>query len=156
MQIFPNIVLSTVKWMIKNIYFCLFKSLFNWSPHFFTSFSKPAGIPSNSCENSSSAEMGFQLVPKYQRKVKLISNISVWNAQRKMQQKRKDQSLRKNRVVWNMSLNILYNKVVTVSEADLWHQNQSLLQVQSPSNWSRRNIPSRGLEIQPWPNKKMK
>ena len=30
--------------MMKNIFFRSFRSLFNWSPHFFTSFSKPAGI----------------------------------------------------------------------------------------------------------------
>ena len=37
------------------------KILFNWSPHFITSFSKPFKIQTDSC----TAEMGFQLVPKY-------------------------------------------------------------------------------------------
>ena len=37
------------------------KILFNWSPHFITSFSKAVKIQTDSC----TAEMGFQLVPKY-------------------------------------------------------------------------------------------
>ena len=32
-----------LNFIIKNICCCLSKSLFNWSSHFFTSFSKPAG-----------------------------------------------------------------------------------------------------------------
>ena len=61
---------------IKNIYCCLFKSLFNWSTH----------ILQQDYWNCSwflwkfyCCWDGFQLVPKYQTKVKLISNISVWN-----------------------------------------------------------------------------
>ena len=68
-----------LNWIIKNMCCFLFKSLFNWSSHFFTSFSKPAGIPTDSCEKVYYYWDGFQLVPKYQSKVKLISNISVWN-----------------------------------------------------------------------------
>ena len=41
--------------------------------NFFTSFRKTVRIPTDSCENSTA---GFQLVPKYRSKVKLISNIS--------------------------------------------------------------------------------
>ena len=60
---FPNIFLSHG---YSKIFAAVFsKSLFNWSPHFITSFSKPVRIPTESCENCSTAEMGFQLVPKY-------------------------------------------------------------------------------------------
>ena len=72
---------SFLNWIIKNICCCLFKNLFNWSPHFSTSFSKPTGIPTESYGKVYYYWDGFQLVPKYQSKVKLISNISVWNAQ---------------------------------------------------------------------------
>ena len=41
--------------------------MFNWSPHFFTSFSMPARIPTDLYENSTAAEIRFQLVPKYQK-----------------------------------------------------------------------------------------
>ena len=69
-----------LNWIIKNICCCLSKNLFNWSLHFFTSFNKPAGMPTDSFEKVFYNWDGFQLVPKYQSKVKLISNISVWNA----------------------------------------------------------------------------
>ena len=52
-------------WITANICFCLFKLLFNWPLTFFTSFNKFARIQTDSCENFSTAEMGFQLVPKY-------------------------------------------------------------------------------------------
>ena len=57
-----------LNWIIKNICGFLFKSLFNWSSHFFTSFSKPAGIPTDSCENSAAAEMGFNSYPNIKQK----------------------------------------------------------------------------------------
>ena len=58
---FPNIFLSPG---YSEIFAAVFsKSLFNWSPHFITSFSKPVRIPTESCENCSTAEMGFQLEP---------------------------------------------------------------------------------------------
>ena len=41
---------------------CLFKSLFNWSPHFFTSFSKPTGIPTDSCEKVDASGPSWTLV----------------------------------------------------------------------------------------------
>ena len=41
-----------LNWIIKNICFCLSKNLFNWSLHFFTSFNKPAGMPTDSFEKS--------------------------------------------------------------------------------------------------------
>ena len=66
---------------------------------------------------------------------------------------RSDQLI-KTRAGQDMSMNINYNNVFTVSKADLWHQNKSLLQ--SPSIWSRRNIASWGLEIQPWLGNKYK
>ena len=50
---------------------CLFKSLFNWSPHFFTSFNKPARTSTDSCENSSAASLNDQLDPNICWKVKL-------------------------------------------------------------------------------------
>ena len=37
-------------------------------PLTFTSFSKPAGIPTDSCENSTAAEMGFNLYPNIKQK----------------------------------------------------------------------------------------
>ena len=40
-----------LNWIIKNICCCLSKNLFNWSLHFFTSFNKPAGMPTDSFEN---------------------------------------------------------------------------------------------------------
>ena len=56
---FPNIFLSPG---YPKIFAAVFsKILFNWSPHFITSFSKPVKIQTDSC----TAEMGFQLVPKY-------------------------------------------------------------------------------------------
>ena len=56
---FPNIFLSPGD---SKIFAAVFsKSLVNWSPHFITSFSKPVKIQTDSC----TAEMGFQLVPKY-------------------------------------------------------------------------------------------
>ena len=68
---FPNIFLSPG---YSEIFAAVFsKSLFNWSPHFITSFSKPVRIPTESCENCSTAEMGFQLVPNIWKKVKLIN-----------------------------------------------------------------------------------
>ena len=67
-------------WIIKNICCCLSKNLFNWSPHFSTSFSKRARIPTDSFEKVYYFWDGIQLMPKYQLKVQLISNISVWNA----------------------------------------------------------------------------
>ena len=69
-----------LNWIIKNICCCLSKNLFNWSLHFFTSFNKPAGMPTDSFEKVFYNWDGFQLVPKYHSKVKVISNISVWNA----------------------------------------------------------------------------
>ena len=48
---------------LDHICCCLFKLLFNSSPHFFTSFTKPAGIPTDSCENSTAAEIGFNSSP---------------------------------------------------------------------------------------------
>ena len=63
---FPNIFLSPG---YSEIFAAVFsKSLFNWSPHFITSFSKPVRISTDSCENYSTAEMGFQLVPIFERK----------------------------------------------------------------------------------------
>ena len=56
-QTFPKYF--SPSWIIKHICCCLFKSLFNWSPRFFTSFSKLVGIPTDSCENTA-AEMGFK------------------------------------------------------------------------------------------------
>ena len=53
---------------IKNIYCCLFKSLFNLSTHFFTSFSKTVGISTDSCESFTAAEMGFNLYPNIKQK----------------------------------------------------------------------------------------
>ena len=50
-------------WIIKNICCCLSKNLFNWSPHFSTSFSKRARIPTDSFEKSTSTEMGFNSYP---------------------------------------------------------------------------------------------
>ena len=64
-NIFQIFVLN---WIIKNICCCLFKSLFNWSPHFFTSFSKPAGIPTDSSENSTASVMGFNWYPNINQK----------------------------------------------------------------------------------------
>ena len=56
---FPNIFLSPG---YSKIFAAVFsKSLFNWSPHFITSFCKPVKIQTDSC----TAEMGFQLVRKY-------------------------------------------------------------------------------------------
>ena len=56
---FPNIFLSPG---YSKIFAAVFsKSLFNWSPHFITSFSKAVKIQTDSC----TAEMGFQLIPKY-------------------------------------------------------------------------------------------
>ena len=63
---FPNIFLSPG---YSKIFAAVFsKSRFNWSPHFITSFIKPVRIPTDSCENYSTAEMGFQLVPIFERK----------------------------------------------------------------------------------------
>ena len=63
---FPNIFLSPG---YSKIFAAVFsKSRFNWSPHFITSFIKPVRIPSDSCENYSTAEMGFQLLPRFQSK----------------------------------------------------------------------------------------
>ena len=78
---FPNIFLSPG---YSKIFAAVFsKSLFNWSPHFITSFIKPVRIPTDSCENYCTAEMGFQLVPNILKKVKLTKcihpNISIWN-----------------------------------------------------------------------------
>ena len=48
---FPNIFLSPG---YSKIFAAVFsKILFNWSPHFITSFSKPVRIPTESCENCS-------------------------------------------------------------------------------------------------------
>ena len=58
-QIFPKYFSLT--WISEDICCCFSKSLFNWSPHFITSFSKAVKIQTDSC----TAEMGFQLVPKY-------------------------------------------------------------------------------------------
>ena len=64
-----------LNWIIKNISCCLSKNLFNYVvqlvPSFFTSFNKPAGMPTDSFENVFYNWDGFQLVPKYQSKVKL-------------------------------------------------------------------------------------
>ena len=66
---FPNIFLSPG---YSKIFAAVFsKSRFNWFPHFITSSIKPVRIPTDSCENYSTAEMGFQLVHKYMLKVKL-------------------------------------------------------------------------------------
>ena len=58
---------------------CLLKSLFNWSPHFFTSFSKPARTPTD----SSTADISFQLVPKYMLESEtdqmLFPKYLIWN-----------------------------------------------------------------------------
>ena len=54
---FPNIFLSPGYLKIFAAVFS--KILFNWSPHFITSFSKPVKIQTDSC----TAEMGFQLPP---------------------------------------------------------------------------------------------
>ena len=66
MQIFSKYCFLNL--IIKNICCCLFKSLFNWSPHFFTSFSKPAGIPTDSSENSTASVMGFNWYPNINQK----------------------------------------------------------------------------------------
>ena len=66
MQIFPKYLFLNL--IIKNICCRLFKNLLNWSPHFFTSFSKPAGIPTDSCENSTAAEMDFNSYPNIKQK----------------------------------------------------------------------------------------
>ena len=62
------IIYFSLNWIMKNICCCLFKSLFKLSTHFFTSFSKTAGIPTDSCENSTAAEMGFNSYPNIKQK----------------------------------------------------------------------------------------
>ena len=50
---------------------CLFKSLFNWSPHFFTSFSKRAGTSTEQSYQKCLPSLNDQLVPNICQKVKL-------------------------------------------------------------------------------------
>ena len=71
---------SFLNWIVKNICCCLFKNLFNWSPHFSTSFSKHAGIPTESYGKSLLLLRWVSTRTQIKLKVKLISNISVWNA----------------------------------------------------------------------------
>ena len=66
----------SLTWILENICCCFSKSLFNWSPHFITSFSKAVKIQTDSC----TAEMGFQLVPKYLKEsetAKICSHTAV-------------------------------------------------------------------------------
>ena len=55
----------------KNICCCLSQSLFNWSSHFFTSFRKPAGNPTDSFKYYTAAIMSFNSYPNIWQKVKL-------------------------------------------------------------------------------------
>ena len=65
-------------WIIANIC-CCFVQL---DSHFFISFTKPARTPTDSFENFSTADIKFQLVSKYLKKVKLTEcchpNILIW------------------------------------------------------------------------------
>ena len=60
-QIFPKYFF--LNFTIKNICCCLSKSLFNWSSHFFTSFRKPAGNPTDSFKYYTAAIMSFNSYP---------------------------------------------------------------------------------------------
>ncbi len=57
--------------IIKNICCCLSKSLFNWSSHFFTSFSKPAGTSTEQSYQKCLPSLNDQLGPNICQKVKL-------------------------------------------------------------------------------------
>ena len=59
---FLDAIASPSTYPCQSVHFS-FKNLFNWSHHFFTFFSKPAGITTDSCENFTAAEMGFNLYP---------------------------------------------------------------------------------------------